>query len=118
LTRATAVADGSNLVKLEPVAVVATDVGWGVATAVRITAEETEGNARETEGAALALASAALGGAGVASAGFTSAPVPHGIAAPDPGCVLSVGGVVAPEASAIANRVVQVRFVEAGVVNW
>jgi hypothetical protein len=58
-----------------------------------------------------------LGGAGLASAGFTRAPVPHGMAAP-PGWVVSEGGVVLPLASAIAKRVVQVRFFDAGDVNW
>jgi hypothetical protein len=59
-----------------------------------------------------------LGGGGFASAALTSAPVPHGIGASLPGCVFSVGGVVFPSASAMANRVVQVRFPDAGELNW
>jgi hypothetical protein len=63
-------------------------------------------------------AGGAPAGGGLASAGLTRAPVPHGIASPVPGCVASVGGVDAPDASASVNRVVHKVTLEAGLVNW
>lgn len=71
-------------------------------------------------GAAVEFPLAEAPGAGTASAGLTSAPVPHGIAAPPaPGWVGLVGGVEPPLASASVKRVVHVFFVgAAGVENW
>lgn len=57
------------------------------------------------------------GGGGVALPGFSSRPVPQGISSPF-GCVDSGGGVVSPEAEAMAKRPVQVTPEEAGEVNW
>ncbi len=53
--------------------------------------------------------------------GSTSAPVPHGIGVLPggaPGCVAFVGGVEAPDASAIVKRVVHWRSGTAGELNW
>jgi hypothetical protein len=66
----------------------------------------------------LLLAAAAKLGGGVACEGSTNAPTPHGIAAPVLGCVAFAGGVVLPEGSAMAKRVVQKVFGEAGERNW
>ena len=97
-------------------AAVVTGAG-GVYAGVVVGATEVDGrDADDDAGPAGAAAPPPLGGAGVASAGLASAPVPQGMAAP-PGCVGLVGGVVPPVASAMVNRVVQVRFVEAGEVN-
>jgi len=57
-------------------------------------------------------------GGGLASAGLVSAPVPHGIASPVPGCLSSVGGVDSPAASASVNRVVHNVVLAPGLVNW
>lgn len=56
-------------------------------------------------------------GGGTALDGSASAPVPQGIACPL-GWTEFGGGTVVPDASAMANRPVHVRFGEAGEVNW
>ena len=58
------------------------------------------------------------GGGEVAVLGSVRTPVPHGIGAFEPGCVFSLGGVVCPCASAMANLPVQSRVVVFGEVNW
>jgi len=59
-----------------------------------------------------------LGGGGVALEGSERAPTPQGIGALVPGSRGLAGGVVAPVASAIVNRVVQVLLAAVGEVNW
>lgn len=58
------------------------------------------------------------GGAATALEGSTRFPTPQGMGSFDPGCVGFAGGVVAPEAEAIVNRVVQVLTLVCGEENW
>jgi len=101
------------LAELEDVLVGRRDVGGG---STGVTDAEGVG-APEAAGGAAPLPPPPTG-AGFASAGLVRAPVPQGIGSLLPGCNLSVGGVVAPEGSAIVNRVVQVLLVGAGEENW
>jgi len=59
-----------------------------------------------------------LGGGATALEGSARAPTPQGIGALVPGSRELAGGVVAPVASAIVNRVVHVLLVAVGEVNW
>lgn len=59
-----------------------------------------------------------LGGGATALEGSARAPTPQGTGALLPGCTGLAGGVEAPVASAIVNRVVQVLLAAVGEVNW
>jgi len=102
------------LLELEVVLVGRIDVGGG---RTGVTDAEGTGAPEGAAGGAAPLPPPPTG-AGFASAGLVRAPVPQGIGSLLPGCSLSVGGELAPEASAIVNRVVQVLLVGAGEENW
>jgi len=79
----------------------------GVLVAIMTAEEEEEGTGTTTDEELLPPGAAPDGG-GTALEGSTRFPIPQGMGSLDPGWVGFAGGVVAPAAEAMVNRVVQV----------